>query len=297
MDKEQLVYQINAGVEVGENMLTLYRQMKGLIYTIAKRYCGMAELEDLCQEGYLALHDAVIHYDPTAGIKFSVYAGEVIKRRMLRYIRGNQDMCIPEYMQSLIFRYRQLRNAFRLNYGREPFDREIGFNLGLSHKQTEQVKKAAATDKIKRLDSPVGNGEEEITLADTIAAGIDIEGEVLEYVQQEQLEDVLWGVVENLPGKQPEIIKKHYKEDMPIAKIGECLGLSGNKVRNLESKAFRELRRGHREELAPFLPEHLQAKAYSGNGVALFNRTWTSSTERTALELCKGNWKGMEEVK
>lgn len=286
-DMEQLVCRINARVDVGENMLLLYQQMKGLIYAIAKRYSGMAELEDLCQEGYLALHDAVAHYNPAAGAKFSGYAGEVIKRHMMRYIRENQDMSIPEYMQIRICQYRQLCNAFRLHYGREPFDREISVSFGLSQKQIAQLKKAAAMDKIKRLDASAGNGEEDIALADTIAADIDLEREVLEEVQQGQLEDVLWGVVDTLPGEQPEILKKHYKEDMPIAKIGECLGLSGNKVRNLEYKAFRELRREHREELTPFLPEYLEAKAYSFNGVAVFNRTWTSSTERTALELWK----------
>ena len=72
---------------------------------------------------------------------------------------------------------------------------------------------------------------------------------------------------------------------MTLQKTGEELGISGSQARSTEHKALRTLRAEHREELLQFLPEYIEAKAYSGSGVAVFKCTWTSSTERAALLL------------
>lgn len=74
MTNEQLVALIQAGEDVADNMLLLYNQIKPFIHTVALRYRSDAELEDLEQEGYLALYPAVDGYDPAAGCKFLTYA-------------------------------------------------------------------------------------------------------------------------------------------------------------------------------------------------------------------------------
>ena len=60
MTNEQLVALIRAGDNEAENMLVLWQQNKGFIYKIAMKYQGYAEIEDLLQEGYLGLCEAVI---------------------------------------------------------------------------------------------------------------------------------------------------------------------------------------------------------------------------------------------
>ena len=74
MDNEQLVPRIQAGDNEAENMLQLWKQNKGFIAMIARRYSAGAEMEDLEQEGYIALCEAVQHYDPTRGLSFISYA-------------------------------------------------------------------------------------------------------------------------------------------------------------------------------------------------------------------------------
>lgn len=69
MKPEQIVIRINAGIDTAGNMLLLYKQMKGLIYTLAKHYSGLGEMDDLSQEGFLALYEAVEHYNPAAKVK------------------------------------------------------------------------------------------------------------------------------------------------------------------------------------------------------------------------------------
>ena len=67
MENEQLVARIQAGEDVAENMLKLYNQNKGFLAKMAKRYQGYAELEDLMQEGYIGLSEAVSHFDANQG--------------------------------------------------------------------------------------------------------------------------------------------------------------------------------------------------------------------------------------
>ncbi|MCI8858435.1 MAG: sigma-70 family RNA polymerase sigma factor [Lachnospiraceae bacterium] len=285
MEQEQIVIRINAGIETAQNMLLLYNQMKGLIFTIAKHYSGLAELDDLFQEGVLALYEAVEHYNSAEKVKFSSYAGIVIKRHILRYIRDNHNLGMSNHMQSVLYQYRQLCNYYQVMYGREPEEWEICQYLCLDRIKAKEIKKAAAMDKIARLDSPMKDGEEEYTLSEMIPSETNVEGELLEGLHQEQLRKVLWETVEHLPEEQSKIIINRYLKDMSIKDTGKYLGIPSGKVSRTEQKALRELRAEYREELIHFLPEYLEAKAYHGSGVAAFRHDWTSSTERVALLL------------
>ena len=82
MNNEQLVARIMAGENEAENMLQLWKQNKGFIAMIARRYSAGAEMEDLEQEGYIALCEAARHYESDRGASFISYAAFWIKRRM-----------------------------------------------------------------------------------------------------------------------------------------------------------------------------------------------------------------------
>lgn len=68
MTNEQLVIRVKAGEDTAGNMLKLWQQNKGFIAKMAKKYQGYAEMDDLMQEGYIALCEAVRQYDPEQGV-------------------------------------------------------------------------------------------------------------------------------------------------------------------------------------------------------------------------------------
>ena len=74
MSNEQLVIRIRAGEDTAANMLQLWKQNQRFIGMIAVKYSGYAEMDDLKQEGYLALCEAVRHYNPDQGVPFINYA-------------------------------------------------------------------------------------------------------------------------------------------------------------------------------------------------------------------------------
>ena len=102
MTNEQLVARIQVGEDTAVNMLQLWEQNQRFIGMIAVKYSGYAEMDDLKQEGYLALCEAVRHYNPDQGVPFINYAAFYIRQGMQRYIE-NSGNCIriPVHRQQL----------------------------------------------------------------------------------------------------------------------------------------------------------------------------------------------------
>lgn len=294
MSNEQLVILIKAGEGTAQNMERLYSQVKGFIHTVAWRYKGLAELEDLEQEGCLALYPAIDGYDPERGVKFLTYAENWIRQRMVRYIQ-NSGSCfrLPVHCLEDVRRYERFVSCFAAACGREPSDVEIRYYLGLTMEQVREIRADIRKASLGSLDSPVAGPDGpvagiSVTVGDLVASPGCLEEEILEKRQQEELGRELWACVDSLPGRQPEVLRMRYQKGMSLSMIGREYGTTSEAVRQIQAKALRELRKpGFRKRLAPFLPEadRIYGAALTGGGVSRFNQTWTSSTERVALEL------------
>lgn len=289
MTNEQLVIKIKAGENVGENMDQLYSQVRAFIHAVACRFKGYEDLEDLEQEGYLALYDAIDGYDPARGIKFLTYAENWIRQRMQRYIQMNGScLRLPVHCMENVHKLQKFRNRFELEQGREPSSAECAYYLGFTLEQVERLRQNACMANLGSLDSPVTgkDGGEDATVGEFVPAAGNLEEEVTDLLQEQQLKAVLWGCVDALEGNQPDIIRKRYQHHMTLEAIGQEYGVNKEAIRQQESKALRSLRSPRmRKKLIPFFPEvdRIYGMGITGNGVEHFNRTWTSSTERAAF--------------
>ncbi|GEM_PF-111518 len=289
LSNEQLVIRIKAGEDVAGNMEQLYNQVRRFIHAVAWKYRDSGELEDLEQEGYLALYPAIDGYDPAKGVKFLTYAEYHIRQRIRRYLQMNGScLRLPVHCLEKVQQYKRLCNAFNREYGREPSDREAAAFMGVSPGQIEGIRESACMARLGSLDSPVKclDGGEDITIGDMVASAEDMEGDTVERMQQEQLKAELWDCVGSLPGQQLAVLKMRFRENMTMEAIGREYGTSGEAVRQIQAKALRELRKPrYAKRLRPFLPDadRIYSMALVGNGAGNFNRTWTSSTERVAL--------------
>ena len=289
MTNEQLTIRIKAGIDVANNMLQLWQQNRGFIHKIVNQYKAYAEEEDLEQEGYLGLSDAVSHYNPDEGVTFLHYASFWIKQYMSRYIKSNGTIRLPEFMQGRIREYHRMVQKWQQNYHRKPTDGEICHFLDLSWEMLENLKKAVQMAKIGSLDVPIGE-DEDCSLYELIPGSIDeeeqVESMVLEKVQKEELCAVVWPLVDSLTDTQAKTIRARYQDNMTFREIAEDQGVSVEMARQRERQGLRELRKPSKSKLLrPFLPDdnRIYSMGLQGNGVGSFNRTWTSSTERAAL--------------
>ena len=291
MTNEQLAVRIRAGENVGDNMAILYDQVKDFIHAMAYKYHGQGELEDLEQEGFLALYDAIDHYEADQGVKFLTYASHWIRQRMQKYIQNTgSPLRLSAGRQKAIRKYRKFCTEFQTEQGRKPTEAELCRSLWLTLEQLREIQYDACMTAVKSLDAPIkgAEGEEDTTLGELAASATDPCEEVLDRLEQEALCSVLWQCVDSLPGKQPDVIRSRYKDNMTMKQCGQFCGISEAEVRKQQLKALRSLRSGENaKKLRPFLPGDawIYSGALIGNGVDHFNQTWTSSTERVALEL------------
>ena len=285
LKNEELVKLIQNGTNVTENMQQLWQQNQGFIFKIAIQYQSLSELDDLIQESYFGLCKAVDHYNPDMDASFIHYASFWIRQQLIRYIKKNKTVRIPEHTHGKIREYKKAVQQWQQRYHREPTEAEISDYIGIDGKTLEEIKRSALMGKIGSLDVPVGE-ESDGTLYDLIPSGMDDKEDVLNKVANEELAEVLWGMVEELPGQQSEVLKMRFKENMKLREIGAVSGFSTDRARQIESKGLRALRNPKRSRiLREFLDdERIYNSALHGNGVSSFSNTWTSSTERIALK-------------
>lgn len=284
MTNEELAVRIKAGLDVTENMLDLWQQNKRFIYKIAKKYSGHAELEDLEQEGYLALYDAVDGFDPGKGVRFLTYAAYWIEQKMQRYVRSSGALHISEGELAKVREYHKMVNAFELHFGRKPTEDEIARSMGLSGKEAAELLCTAAVGQIASLESPLPGEDGDMTIGDSIPGETESADTVIGKMHQEQLKHAIWEAVDSLQQQQALVIRKRYMDEMSFAAAGAALGITGDKVRQEEAKGIRALREPHAyPELHELAGDMRYSEALRGGGVAQFRTTWTSSTERVAL--------------
>lgn len=287
MSNEELAVLIRAGVDVSENMAALHEQNKGMIAALAWKLRAYAELEDLRQEGYIGLCNAVDAWEPEGGASFIHYAVFWIRQAMQRYIENNGSCVrIPSGQQQKIRKYKKIRGQYLKLLGREPADWELCRLLDVSRDVLRHILEDARKGQIQSLSAPLGE-DGDLSLEDTIPDQRDDYAGVLDAVQQEELGAVLWPMVDSLGERQAQTLRARYQDGKTLKETGEALGCSLQQARVIETNALRTLRRPrYANRLRPFLYDDMvRSKGMRGTGAERFRQTWTSATERAALGL------------
>lgn len=169
MTNEQLVLLIKDGIDVSENMLRLWEQNRAFIGKIAFSYRGYEDMEDLKQQGYIGLCQAVERYRLGEAVPFINYAAFWIRQSIARYIEDNRSVVkIPVHERQRQRKYKKLLHEFEAQTGRKPTDREVCCYMGISRKVLENIKDNARMGQIGSLDSYVGE-DGDMTVGELVA--------------------------------------------------------------------------------------------------------------------------------
>ncbi len=239
-DEKELAMAIgNGDVRARDRMV---RANLRLVVNIARGYTGKGlGLQDLIEEGNLGLLRAVEGFDPGMGTRFSTYASYWIKQSIKRaLINSAKTIRIPAYMVELLSKWRRASARLIEELGRTPTPEEVARVLGLPKKKLPIIKKA-----IRIYNSTPQTDQTEAGWS----LGEMVEDEGLkspedELLESDSLRHVL-GMLETMDQREATVLRMRFGigggEPRTLKEIGESLGLTRERVRQIETEALGKL--------------------------------------------------------
>lgn len=224
------------------DMDALTRHNLRLVVSIAKRYQNKGlSFMDLIQEGNIGLMKAAEKYDASLGFRFSTYATHWIKQALSRAIMNqSRTIRIPAHMVGEVNQMRKMIAWYEKENNEEPTIEVLAEMLKKSVKEVEELREMVQNT--VSLNAIVGD-EEDTELGDFIAD----EETITPYKSAEtaMLRDSLYGLLDTLSEREAAVIKMRFGlegNSMTLEEVGNELGVTKERIRQIEDKALKKLR-------------------------------------------------------
>lgn len=202
-------------------------------------YQQYGDVDDIVNEGIIALMDVVEKYDITKNTKFETYASIRIKGSIIDYVR-KQDW-IPRKVKSDYKNIKEAEDKLTNSLGRQPKDDEIAQYLKIDMKEYNQIVNNAFGTSILSFEELLGG-------SNLIETELNI-GYVLpeEEIETKELYNVLVESVSKLGEKEKLVISLYYKEDLKLKEIADILSISNSRVSQIHTSALQKLEKSIRD--------------------------------------------------
>jgi RNA polymerase sigma factor (sigma-70 family) len=239
--EQDLARRVQAGDAQAERQLV--EANLRLVVTIARRYLNRGlSLLDLIEEGNVGLLHAARKFRPDRGTRFSTYATWWIRQAVVRALANQaRTIRLPVHVELLLGRSTKKRRVLTQELGRAPTNEELAQALGWPVSEVEHLE--SLRQQPLSLDAPTGN-EGKARLLDVVRDTSAVPGEGLAAILRARAD--LAGVLQDLPDSERKVLTLRFglgdEEPMTLERIGQRLGVTRERVRQIESAALRRMR-------------------------------------------------------
>ena len=232
------MYQKEGKLEVKQALVLRYLYIvKAIALQMQNIYSGALQMEDIINEGVIAIMKGIDRYDPEKDNKFETFISRRIRGMVIDQVRKNDWMPRDYHKQNKSIE--KAREHLSEAMGRSPSDEELAKHLQMNVKKCQKIQRMSTMMNVLSLDMIMGDSEERqaFQIANNDAASQPERA----YLQGEVVK-TLTDAIESLKEKEKMVISLYYVEELNMSQIAQVMQVSEPRISQIHSAAIKKLK-------------------------------------------------------
>ncbi|MCI8886999.1 MAG: FliA/WhiG family RNA polymerase sigma factor [Hungatella sp.] len=232
------MYRAEGRIEIKQALVLRYLYIvKTIAVQMRNVYTGSLQMEDIINEGVIAIMKGIDRYDPERDNKFETFISRRIRGMIIDLVRKNDWM--PRDFRKQVKAMEELQVSLGRSLGRQPSDEEVSAALGMDIRKYRKLQRMSVMMNVLSLDMITDDEGEHQSLQ--LSSG-DTDSQPEKAFLKIESRQVLAEAVKSLKEKEQMVISLYYMEELNMGQIAQILGVSEPRISQIHSSAIRKLK-------------------------------------------------------